>query len=188
MAGRDVGHIPFRIEGFWARLILLNLVLRILFHRVFTIDTKIGRKMREKALHIGGPLIRVKPVDLDAAGVKRLPKVVGTKDGLPLLEDGRTVDARNVIWSTGYQPAFSWIDLPIFDEHGEPDHHAGVVARAPGLYFVGLHYLYSLSSGMVQGMPRDAERIVRAALARRDVIAAETESAVGTERLAVGMS
>ena len=64
-----------------------------------------------------------------------------------------------MIWCTGYTPGFSWIDLPILDERGEPRHQAGVVADYPGLYFVGLHFLYSMSSGMIHGVGRDAARI-----------------------------
>jgi len=56
--------------------------------------------------------------------------------------------------------------LPIFDERHEPRHVGGEVPSAPGLYFVGLHFLYSMSSTMIHGVGRDAARIV-AALARR---------------------
>ena len=38
-------------------------------------------------------------------------------------------------------------------------HDGGVVASEPGLYFVGLHFLYALSSTMIHGVSRDAERI-----------------------------
>src|SRR6266851_8022660 len=48
MSGRDTGHVPFRIDGFWGRLLLVLLVLRVLFHRIFTIKTPLGRKMRPK--------------------------------------------------------------------------------------------------------------------------------------------
>jgi putative flavoprotein involved in K+ transport len=44
-------------------------------------------------------------------------------------------------------------------EH-EPKHRAGIVESVPGLYFTGLHFLYALSSTMVQGAGRDAKRIV----------------------------
>src|SRR5688572_25823190 len=43
LSGRDVGHVPFRIESLAARLILLRLVLRVFFHRIATIRTPIGR-------------------------------------------------------------------------------------------------------------------------------------------------
>ena len=50
---------------------------------------------------------------------------------------------------------------------GEPVHERGLVASQPGLYFVGLHFLYALSSTMIHGVARDAERIVRAIAERR---------------------
>ena len=72
LAGRDTGHIPFRIEGLASRLVLARLVLRVVFHRVLTIATPIGRKVRPKILHGGGPLIRLKPKELAAAGIERV--------------------------------------------------------------------------------------------------------------------
>ncbi len=161
MSGRDVGQVPFRIAGLAARLLLLRLVLRVLFHRVLTVDTPIGRKVRPKVVSRGGPRIRVKSADLAAAGVERVPRVAGVRDGLPVLEGDRVLPVANVIWCTGFHPGFSWIDLPIFGPDGEPVHDRGVVAGEPGLYFVGLHFLYALSSTMIHGVGRDAEHISR---------------------------
>jgi putative flavoprotein involved in K+ transport len=161
MAGRDVGQIPFRIAGFAGRHLLVRLVLRGVFYRVLTIDTPIGRRVRQRILHGGGPLIRVRRKDLAAMGVQFAPKVIGARNGLPQVEDGRVLDVANVIWCTGYDPGFSWIDLPVFDSSGEPRHRAGVVESEPGLYFVGLHFLYALSSEMIHGVGRDADRIAR---------------------------
>ncbi len=89
----------------------------------------------------------------------------GVQDGKPLLEDGRVLDVANVIWCTGFHPGFSWIDLPVFGSL-EPRHHRGVVPEVPGLYFLGLHFLYALSSTMIHGVERDAEYIVNAIAAR----------------------
>jgi putative flavoprotein involved in K+ transport len=160
LSGRFPGVVPFRMEGLAARLLLARLVFGM-FHHVLTMDTPVGRRVRGTGAAGTTPLIRVKPRDLLAAGVEPLPRTVGVRDGLPLLEDGRTVDVRSVIWCTGFSPTFDWIDLPIFGQHG-PLHERGVVASQPGLYFVGLHFQYALSSSMVQGVSRDAERIVRA--------------------------
>jgi putative flavoprotein involved in K+ transport len=163
MSGRDVGHIPFRIEGLAARLFLVKFVLRFLFHRVLTVGTPLGRQVRPKVLSHGGPLIRIKPRDLAAAGVIRVPRTTGVRDGLPVLEDGRILDVTNVVWCTGFQPGFSWIDLPVLGAGAdEPTHERGLVPREPGLYFVGLAFLYSLSSIMIHGVGRDAERIAAA--------------------------
>jgi putative flavoprotein involved in K+ transport len=160
ISGRDVGHVPFRVDGLAAHLLLSRLVLRGFFHRVLTVDTPIGRKVRPKILSIGGPLIRTKPKDLINAGISRVPRTVGVEQGRPLLEGGRVLEVSNVIWCTGFHPGFSWIKLPVHGET-EPRHHRGIVASEPGLYFVGLHFLYSLSSTMIHGVARDAERIAR---------------------------
>jgi putative flavoprotein involved in K+ transport len=158
MSGRSTGELPFRISGPVGRR-LVRFVLRFLFHRVLTIATPIGRLARPKLLVGGGPLIRVKSRDLVTAGVECTPRTSGVENGLPRLEDGRVLDVANVIWCSGFDPALSWIDMPIFDERGEPRHKGGVVADVPGLYFVGLHFLYSLSSEMIHGVGRDAKRI-----------------------------
>lgn len=137
----------------------------MLFHRLLTVATPLGRKTRAKLLSRGGALIRVKPKDLTALGVERVARVRGARDGKPLLEDDRVVEATNVIWCTGFTSGFSWIDLPV---HGleEPLHHSGIVPTQPGLFFVGLHFLHAFSSTMIHGAARDAERIA-GAIARR---------------------
>jgi putative flavoprotein involved in K+ transport len=166
MAGRDVGEIPFRLNSRISRLFLGRFVLRFLFHRVLTTDTPMGRKARVKMLHKGGPLIRVKWSDLDAMGAERGPKVVGVREGRPVLEDGRGLDVANVVWCTGFQPNFSWIQLPVFDDERVPIQERGVAANEPGLYFLGFHFLYALSSTMIHGVGRDAEYIAEV-IARR---------------------
>lgn len=160
LSGRDTGHIPFRIEGVASRLLLAPLALRFVFHRVLSVNTPIGRRARPKILANGAPLIRVKPGDLAAAGVERVPRVVGVRDGSPLLEDGRVLEVANVVWCTGFHPGFSWIKLPVFGAEG-PTHERGIVGSEPGLYFVGLEFLYAMSSVMVHGVGRDAEHIAR---------------------------
>jgi putative flavoprotein involved in K+ transport len=133
---------------------------------VLTVDTPIGRRARAQGLNRTTPLIRVRGRDLAAAGVARVPRTVGVREGLPLLEDGQTLDVANVIWCTGYVPGFHWIDLPVFGEH-EPLHERGIAASQPGLYFVGLHFQYALSSSMLRGVSRDAARVVRAIATRQ---------------------
>lgn len=163
LSGRDVGHVPFRIEGIAARWFLIWFVLRVIFHRVLTVDTPIGRKVRPRLRAHGNMLVRTKPDDLIAAGIERVPRTVSVQDGQPLLEDGRVLDVANVIWCTGFHPGFSWIDLPIFtdeEQPKEPAHQRGIVADQPGLYFVGLLFLYAESSSIISGVGRDAQRIV----------------------------
>lgn len=164
LSGRDTGNVPFHLDSTAGRL-LVPIVLRLIFHRVLTLDTPIGRKKRAKILSRGMPLVRVKPKDLTAAGVERVPKTVGVQGGLPVLEDGRVLDVANLIWCTGFVPDFSWIDLPVLGEDG-PIHERGVVPNEPGLYFVGLTFLYAASSSQIHGVARDAAYIAAQIAAR----------------------
>jgi putative flavoprotein involved in K+ transport len=66
----------------------------------------------------------------------------------------------NVVWATGYRPAFDWVHLDVFDQEGHPVHDRGVAAE-PGLYFIGLFFLSSAASSLVGGVGRDAEYIAR---------------------------
>ena len=167
VSGRHPGHVPFRIESRIARAIL-PVLFRVVFHRILTVDTPMGRKARPAIISKGGPLIRVKPADLVAAGVERTPRVTGVRDGKPVLADGRVLDVTNVIWCTGFHAGLNWIDLPqpVCGTDGEPLHERGIVPGEPGLYFVGLHFLYSFSSTMIHGVARDAERITATIQAR----------------------
>ena len=165
-SGRVTGEIPFRIEGKAGRYGLALVLFRFVFHRVLTVDTPMGRGARRKMLSMGTPLIRTRERDLAAAGVTRVPRVEGARNGLPLLADGRTLDVANVVWCTGFNLGLSFIDLPIFDGTGEPKHERGAVTGQPGVFLVGQHFLYSLSSTMIHGVGRDAERVAKAIAAR----------------------
>lgn len=160
LSGRHPGHIPFQIESTLSKLILMRLVLEVLYHRILKTNNPIGRKARSKFVNGGTPLIRIKPKEFLKAGIEQVPRVKGIKDGFPLLEDGRVLDVKNVVWCTGFYPSHSWIDISIFKDR-EPMHDRGVVENEPGLYFTGLHFLYSPSSTMVLGAARDARHIVK---------------------------
>ena len=165
LSGKEAGHIPWRIESVFARHILMRLV-RFVGHHVLSLKTPIGRKVRPKMLHRTTSLIRVKPKDFVAAGVERVGKIIGVRDGLPVEAGGGALDVQNVIWCTGYKGGFAWIDLPIFDSIGDPMQVEGIVPSVPGLYFVGLHFLYAMSSATLMGVGRDAKRIARQVAAR----------------------
>jgi putative flavoprotein involved in K+ transport len=167
LSGPSTGAIPFRPESVVGRA-LMPFIGRIIFHRVLTIRTPIGKKVRSKMISTGEPLIRVKPKDLKGAGVERVPRVTGVQAGSPQLEDGSTVDVDNIVWCTGFHPGFSWIDLPVLGPQ-EPLHKRGIVESEPGLYFIGLKFLYSVSSEQIHGVGRDADYIAGKIAGRRGV-------------------
>lgn len=159
LAGRDVGYIPFDIAGFLGRKLLVRLVVRGMFHHLLTMRLPLGRKFRDKMHGRGMPLIRTRPWQLKRAGVRRIGKIVEMAQGKARTEDGEEVRFDSVIWCTGFHSGFDWIDLPILDAHGDPRHRYGQSSDVEGLYFVGLHFQYAVSSTMVAGAGRDARRV-----------------------------
>jgi len=166
LSGPDNGALPFRLDSRVGRMVG-PFVARVIFHRVLSTGNPIGRRIRPKILAKRDPLIRVKPKDLAAAGVERVPRTTGVEDGWPRLEDGRRLEVANVVWTSGFHPGFSWIELPVFGPN-EPKHDGGIVDSEPGLYFVGLRFLYSKSSEQIHGVGRDAERIAEVVAARNE--------------------
>jgi putative flavoprotein involved in K+ transport len=71
---------------------------------------------------------------------------------------------RTVLWAGGFRPAFSWIELPIFDELGFPRAERGVT-DVPGLAFVGLPWLSKRKSPLLLGVGGDAGHVAAAVAA-----------------------
>jgi putative flavoprotein involved in K+ transport len=177
VAGKEFGHVPVRIETWVANHVVLRIV-RFVGHHVLTVRSPIGRKARPSFLTGAAPLVRVKPKDLVNAGIERVPRVIGVEGGMPVVDGGRVLEVTNVLWCTGFRPGFSWIELPIHGEH-EPDHRRGIVSSEPGLYFVGLEFLYAATSETVTGVSRDARRVVRHLAARHAASNGSVSAAAG---------
>ncbi len=165
LSGRDTGKMPIRPESRLARL--FDPPFWFFINHVVRADTAIGRKARPSIVDHGGPLERVWPSDLAAAGVERVfARTTGVRDGLPLLDDGRVLEVRNVIWCTGFRPDFGWIEPPIVGLDGWPIHARGVVSVVPGLYVIGLPFLASAASALLGGVGRDAAFVAAQIAAR----------------------
>jgi putative flavoprotein involved in K+ transport len=183
VSGRAPGQLPFSVDSRRARLAWP--VMRFVAWNVLTLSTPIGRKMAPKVRAGGGPLLRVRRGDLEAAGVTlheaRTIEVDGR--GRPVLADGTALDVANVVWCTGFRPDYGWIELPLIGEDGWPRERRGVVDDSPGLYFLGIPFLYSFTSMLVLGAGRDAAHVVdrlaaRAADRLQGVAAPEARSRV----------
>ncbi len=190
LIGPDTGQMPFPIDS--RRAQVFDRVFWYFINHFVTLRTPIGRRALPAVRDHGGPLERVRSADLAAAGVERIVgRVVGTRSGRPLLDDGRVLEVSNVVWCTGYRPDFRWISLPVADAEGWPRQVRGVATDAPGLFFVGLPFLYSAASALLGGVGRDAayvaaqveERVRAVATAQRLVAAGDPVdgAAVATE-------
>ncbi len=79
--------------------------------------------------------------------------------------DLKAAGISSVIWATGFQLDFTWIDLDVFREDGRPRHSDGVT-EVPGLYFIGLPWLSCRGSAFIWGAWKDAERLAGLIAAR----------------------
>ena len=187
MSGRDTGSVPFRLGGLLGRLFLTRFVLRFVFHRVLTLNTPLGRKVRPKIIHQGGPLIRVKSRDLPppmSSGCRRWSACGKAGPCWRMAACSMSPTSSGAPASTR-RPRGSTCRCSPHD--GEPIHERGQVTNEPGLYFVGRHFLYAMSSTMIHGVGRDAEHIVeviaaRTAASRRIAVVTSTRSAIDAGR------
>lgn len=170
VAGKESGAVPFKLEGWFGRHLGTRLV-RFAMVRVLNTSTPIGRRARPKLMVQGPPLVRVRPKELERAGVRRVGRIAGVEGGRPITAEGEALDVANVIWCTGYRHGFDWIDLPVLDDSGAPRTTRGVVEEVPGLYFVGLFFLHSMWSETITGVQPDVDYIVRHMMQHRALAA-----------------
>ena len=68
---------------------------------------------------------------------------------MPILDlDLRVAGITSIIWATGFGNEYDWLKLPVLDERREPLHERGVT-EFPGIYFLGLRWLYKQKSGFL---------------------------------------
>jgi len=162
LAGRSPGHLPRRFLG------------RDLFDWVWpvmkraTTDSVLGQRMRKRAQH-GDQRIGISERALSAAGINRIGRLVDERGGLPVCGD-TVIEPRAIVWCTGFEADYRWIQLPVLNERGTPSHRRGVSSAVDGLYFAGLRFQYRLSSSLIGGVGEDAA-FVAAQIARRASIA-----------------
>lgn len=76
-----------------------------------------------------------------------------------------------VVWCIGFHADYAWLDAPVFNGRGQPCHLRGVTQQ-PGLYFLGLPWLYTWGSGRFSGIKRDAHYLADCIKARSSARAA----------------
>jgi putative flavoprotein involved in K+ transport len=80
----------------------------------------------------------------------------------PLLEvDLYAAGISTIIWATGFRLDFGWVHVPVFDEAGSPLHQRGITS-SPGLYFLGLPWLYKEKSALLFGIGEDSAYLASA--------------------------
>ena len=154
LSGPETGSIPlgvFNNRPFWW-----------LGRNVITADSWLCEKIEQRSRARGDPLVRLTEPEIRQAGVERVARTQGVENGKPVLNGERPLDVASVVWATGFQPDYEWIDLPRlrFDEGGYPVHERGAVPEQPGLYFIGLPYQSTVVSASLGGVGADAQHVV----------------------------
>jgi putative flavoprotein involved in K+ transport len=72
-----------------------------------------------------------------------------------------------IVWASGFRYDFEWVKLPIIDDDGEPLHRRGVTPF-PGIYLLGLRWLYKRKSSFLlrSGPAEDAAYLAEQIMAR----------------------
>lgn len=138
----------------WAFLVLTGL-LRVPLH------TGLGRRLRGRPEPVvSGDLTRLRRY----ANVTFIGRAeAGLPTGAIQGKTGASPPLDAVVWATGYRPSYEWLQLPIFGPDGHPRHRRGLTA-ATGVAFLGLNWLDSRRSALLNGAGPDARRVVAALL------------------------
>ena len=94
--------------------------------------------------------------------------------------DYRTAGITSIVWCIGFRTDYSWIDLPIFNGRGQPNHVRGV-SCFPGAYLIGLPWLYTWGSGRLSGVARDAEYLAEHIRANMNTARSESSATLVNE-------
>lgn len=105
------------------------------------------------------------------APIDSLPELRDSFEGEEILAlDLQFEGIKSVIWATGYKFDFSLVKLPVFDEDGYPVQKRGVT-EFPGLYFIGLPFLHTMSSGLLVGVGNDTAYVAEHIYSRIQTLA-----------------
>jgi putative flavoprotein involved in K+ transport len=133
-----------------------------------TAASRIGRRMQQRETLIGSSPRAARR----AHGIRLRPRTVGAAGAEVTFSDGTRLAPGAIVWATGFGLDHSWVELPIFDEHGRVVHERGVTA-SPGLYFLGLPWQHTRGSALLGWVEDDAEYLAQQIAAAQLVISAQ---------------
>jgi putative flavoprotein involved in K+ transport len=121
-----------------------------------TASSRIGLRMQARETLIGSSPRAARR----RHGIHLHGRAVGVSGTAVSFDDGARLEARAVVWATGFRRDDSWIDEPVFDAGDRLVHERGVTA-SPGLYFLGLPWQHTRGSALLGWVKDDAEYLAR---------------------------
>jgi putative flavoprotein involved in K+ transport len=147
-AGHEMVFIPRTI---WKRSIFWWLRVTGLY-RVSN-DSRLAKLLKKTEPVIG---LETKSL-LDSGEIKLTARVVSMEGHEVTYKDGTKEKVSSVIWATGFQYDYSWIEISgVLDSHNKPIHQRGV-SSVKGIYFLGLPWLSRVGSAQINGVGYDAK-------------------------------
>ncbi|MGD6777604.1 flavin-containing monooxygenase [Sutcliffiella horikoshii] len=121
------------------------------------VDTPKGRWFQKQPDPIFGKELKT---HLNSGKVKLKPRVSKVFGHTVTFADDTRKEFDSIVWSTGFIPAYEWINIEgVLGADGKPIHKRGVT-EVSGLYFLGLPWQYTRGSGLLYGVGRDAEYLM----------------------------
>ena len=120
-----------------------------------SVESRLGKRLSGRETLIGSS-----PAKAKRKGITLKPRVLAASGRTVRFADGTETETDAIIWATGYQPDYSWINLPVFDERGRPRHRRGATDQT-GLYFLGLQWQYTRGSALLGFVSDDARYIAQ---------------------------
>lgn len=105
----------------------------------------------------------IEQTDMDAPA-DNLPDPPGL-EAWPKAESPSSIDLKaegitSIVWATGFGYNYDWIKLPVGDARNYPIQQRGVT-QWPGLYFMGLQWMYGSNSAQFYGVREDAAYVAQ---------------------------
>ena len=125
-----------------------------------SVTTRIGRRMSQRDLLVG-PMPRI----ANRLGVISHCRATSAAGRTVAFEDGSSIEVDGVVWASGFETDYRWIDLPIADDNGRIRHTRGVT-EIQGLYMLGLRWQHTRGSALLGFVRDDAAHIAERIAAR----------------------
>lgn len=113
-------------------------------------ETHLGKHYRKREILIGSSINSI----TSTHRIHRVGRAVDADANGIVTTTGR-VEVDAVVWASGFQPDFGFIDAPIFNDAGRPKQTRGVT-EVPGLYFLGLPWMHTRGSALLGWVGNDA--------------------------------
>jgi putative flavoprotein involved in K+ transport len=96
----------------------------------------------------------------------RKPRVTDASGMGISFQDGSSAQFKTIIWATGFQNNFDWIEIPAALQEAQPNHQRGV-SPVSGLFYIGLPFLHSKGSAFLGFVAADADYIANSVVTSR---------------------